>query len=661
MSTLWEKLDLPSEEALLFHFPRRHEDRARWADPFLAAENETVTARGTILGCTFNRWGYRQGKCTATLQLHNDIRCLQLVWFNSPWMKRNLPTGKELIVFGKVTRNKGDVILNHPEMETVVEDGENYIHLNRITPVYPLREKVYQRVLRRALFRLVSETNLHEVCDTPSPDGLMDIAEALYAIHFPESFAQLEAARERIAYEELLHMQLLLARRRRRIQALARRRNPQKFSLVGAFLQRLPYPLTGAQQRACAEIDRDLEQPHPMNRLLQGDVGSGKTWVAVHAMLRALERGENAALLAPTEILARQHEQNIRRLLEGMGVDVLLWTRTQKPEEAPLLNRAGRLYIGTHALIQEKAGLPNLGLGVIDEQHRFGVEQRHAFQSKGLHPDMLLMSATPIPRTLGLTLYGDLDASILDERPPGRRPVKTALRSRAQLPKVWEFLRAEIAAGRQAFCIYPLIDDSEKLEAKSIKSALQELEKEFQPGQVRMLHGRLKAEEKDRIMESFRRGEFPVLASTTVVEVGVDIPNASAILIENAERFGLAQLHQLRGRVGRGEHKSWCILISDPEEKESWERLQAMEKLEDGFALAEEDLRLRGHGNLLGTEQSGLPPLRVARLPRDYQLLLAAHRSAEDLAEKESRLGSFPKLQAQIEQAEKALVSVSVN
>jgi ATP-dependent DNA helicase RecG len=443
--------------------------------------------------------------------------------------------------------------------------------------------------------------------------------------------------------------------------------------LSARWLASLPYKLTSAQRRVMDEIDTDLGHGPPMNRLLQGDVGAGKTFVAVYAMLRAVEAGEQAALMAPTQILAEQHALNLRRWLEPLGIRVDLFpgnTKGNKTDrlqggEIDLFNpkpasarASGSVVVGTHALLYDGYAADKLGLIVIDEQHKFGVLQRLALCRKGQNPDILVMTATPIPRTLGMTVYGDLDVSILDELPPGRQAIETKRKSPAEMEKFWAFLMQELRKGRQAYVIYPLVEDSEKVDAKSVKAEFERLKEHLPQVKLGLLHGRLEAAEKERVMTAFRAGEIGVLLSTTVIEVGVDVPNATVMLIENAERFGLAQLHQLRGRIGRGEHKSFCALAGDPKSVEGWRRLKIMEETTDGFRIAEEDFKIRGPGNIFGTEQSGLPPLRFASLDTDYDLLKMARTDAARLIKEDPTLERWPGLREKMTAGGMAAVSL---
>jgi ATP-dependent DNA helicase RecG len=648
-----EKLGLEKTEDLLFHFPRRYEDRTRWLDPLTVNADEWVLVHGKIESPKVARWrGGRGGSFELTLRAPDDDYVIPLVWYNMPFLKTYLTGGRELIAYGRVTVSGKKRRIVHPEFELTDSGDGADIHLNRIVPVYPSTSGLSQRGIRQAVFELLFKDSVTFPEIHPVPDGMVSISEAMRGVHFPESFAQQEACRRRLAFDELFAMQVLLALRRREAKQFTKVRaaDVQREPLREKFLQSLTFTPTRAQSRVFAEIDRDLAAPRPMNRLLQGDVGSGKTLVAAYAMLRTLERGENAALLAPTETLAEQHYRNLLRLLEPLNVSVRIFTRNKKSGDAALFDRQrGIVYVGTHALFQEKVELENLGLGVIDEQHKFGVDQRRAFLAKGNHPDLLVMTATPIPRTLCLTLYGDLDVSVLDELPPGRKTIRTVLRAAPELPKVWAFIKKEIAADRQAYIVYPLLEESEKMDLKSVKAAYLEMQKIFGEREVVMLHGKMDADEKSAAMTAFRHGQRHVMVATSVIEVGVDVPTATLMVIEHAERFGLAQLHQLRGRVGRGAAQSYCVLVGDPKTPEGWQRLKIMEESQDGFALAEEDLKIRGPGNILGTEQSGLPPLRVASLGRDMQLLSLARDAGTRLIDEDPLLMNYPALRERLE------------
>lgn len=635
------RLGYETEGAMLYHFPRRYEDRARWVDPFSVEEGEEATVFGKVAAVKFSRWRGGRSCFEVTLQPEGTYQALRVLWYGMPYLKNSLREGRSIVLHGKVTGSKKGRQMQHPDFELISSDDPDTarVHLNRITPVYPLTEGVSQRALRREMYRLVMETPLEveELYEVPS--GFPSREEALREVHFPSSWETLEAARKRLVFEEFFGMQVVLAMRRCSVAVETKKRSKPDCELVSPFLESLPFPLTGAQQRVCREIDADLAKGSPMNRLLQGDVGSGKTFVAMHALLRTLESGKNGAMLAPTEILAEQHSLNLKKWLEPLGVQVELWTRSHKPSQGEsLFGQKGKIFVGTHALIQESVDLPELGLGVIDEQHKFGVLQRAALCRKGESPDLLVMTATPIPRTLCLTLYGDLDVSVLDELPPGRQPIRTVVRKEEALPKVWDFIKKEMEEGRQAYVVYPLVEESAKMDLKSVEKEAKKLREIFGEERVAVLHGRMDAAKKEEVMRRFRGGEFGVLVATTVIEVGVDVPNATTMVIEHAERFGLAQLHQLRGRVGRGEGRSYCVLVGKAQSVESWRRLKVMEETSDGFRIAEEDLKIRGPGNVIGTEQSGLPPLKLANWNHDMALLHQARQAASELVEADPSL-----------------------
>ncbi len=667
---LLQKLGLRTRDDLLFHLPHRYEDRAHPASLTLSQEGEPVTISARIVRAKLNRWRGGRAVFEVTFQpLHPDDKgeTLRALWFNAYYLQKAFAPDMEVLLYGKAKRDKKGWLMTHPEFEVVEHDGDETVHLNRIVPVYALTEGLSQRVLRRLLYRLVKESPVLLDDPHPFPGDLPALRDALPQAHFPDSWEAQIAARRRLVYDEFFLQQCILCRRRMSREKIFKNRaaapsESQKDPappLHAAFLAALPFAPTGAQTRAMAEIDRDLQLPTPMNRLLQGDVGAGKTLVAVHAMLRAVERGEAAALMAPTEILAEQHYLNLKRWLDPLGISVGLHTGSKKTgdrsplDEAPLLRslfgNRGSITVGTHALIYDAFVADRLGLVVIDEQHKFGVMQRLALSQKGRNPDILVMTATPIPRTLAMSVYGDLDASVLDELPPGRGKIVTACRGEADLPKVWKFIREETAAGRQAYVVYPLIDESEKVEAKAVQKEYERLKVELAPARVGLLHGRLKPDEKDDVMTRFRKNEIQVLVSTPVIEVGVDVPNATIMVIENAERFGLAQLHQLRGRIGRGGNKSYCVLAGTAKSEESWRRLKVMEATTDGFKIAEEDLRLRGPGDILGTDQSGLPPLRFGDPLRDFEMLRRAKTDAETLLRADPELKKYPPLKAILE------------
>jgi ATP-dependent DNA helicase RecG len=564
---------------------------------------------------------------------------LSCAWFNQPYLARVFKRGQYLIVHGKVQPyGRGPLQMQVKDYE-LVEDGEDEtLHTGRLVPVYPATEGLTQRPLRRLMKRLVD--GWADKIEDPLPAavreklGLLPLGKAIRGAHFPDTDASQSLARGRLVFDDFFLLEIGLAIRRHRE---GRRRglamNP-KGDLARRLLARLPYTLTAAQERVRREIKMDMAEPYPMNRLLQGDVGSGKTVVAALAMVTAIEAGYQAALMAPTEILAEQHMMTLQALLEPLGARVILLTSAVKGKARQAAveaveSGAAACAVGTHALVQGGVAFKRLGLAVIDEQHRFGVGHRAALRGKAESPDVLVMTATPIPRTLALTLYGDLDVSVLDELPAGRKPVRTEAREEKARQKIYAFLRDEMTAGRQVYVVCPLVEESEVSDLRAATEMAERLQGQvFPERRVGLIHGRLGFPEKERVMREFKEGALHVLVSTTVIEVGIDVPNASVMLVEHAERFGLSQLHQLRGRVGRGPFKSFCILMSAGAGEDGRRRIEAMTETNDGFKIAEVDLELRGPGEFFGTRQSGLPEFRVADLLRDGAVLETARREA---------------------------------
>jgi RecG-like helicase/REP element-mobilizing transposase RayT len=853
------RLDIETVEDLLNHFPRRYEDRTEFAG-FPRQESDTpVCLCGEVVKTRLVRFGGWKKIFEATIEETNSNALSQplvLRWFNLHYVQKMIATGQQLVVFGKPRQRGQRLCMEHPEFEVIENDDEMSIHFRRITPIYPATEGLSQRVFRGLLFQTLENLD-GETVPTLLPKGinLGSREHALHEIHFPTDFAQRDAARKHLVWSEFFEMQLLIGSRRSELSLKRGQVHAAEGQLLESFLRQLPFDLTAAQERVITEVRRDLASTHPMNRLLQGDVGSGKTVVAIAAILLAVESGAQAALMAPTQILAEQHYAVLCRWLEPLGVRLALRTGARQEDNTPLplfagqqalgsarLQRAGngvpplrtssagqsaegvhyskrrlphferpwaiyavtlavrgrrhlspaartiilnawrhfhdrryelfalcvmpdhvhalfqpspkandasaepifwsltelmrslksftareinkmegtqgpiweketfdrfirsdsdlqekfsyivrnpweagvarqdedypwvwtaedevpapgegmgggsssrqnaatntlqacapqnlvstpagdapQIIVGTHALLYEGVSFEKLGLVVIDEQHKFGVSQRARLTAQEPAPDVLVMTATPIPRTLTMTVYGDLDVSTIDEMPADRGKIVTAVRERSKLPEVLIFLRKELEAGRQAYVVYPLIDESEKLQAKAAATEFDEWQERLRPFRCELLHGRIPAPEKQLIMERFRRGETSALISTTVIEVGVDVPNATVMLIENAERFGLAQLHQLRGRIGRGSHKSYCILLSDEKAPETVAKLGVLEKTTDGFAVAEADWEMRGPGDLLGTAQSGLPGLRLGDLIKDAGLMREARGAA---------------------------------
>ena len=642
------RLDIRTVGDLLLTVPRRYEDRRELQRMASLQSNTFVTVSGTVLSAGWIKPKFGKGFFEAVLTDQSGfVKCR---WFQATWLKDQVKQGERLLVFGKVSRQKHEFVLQHPDFEVVRDEDEEgmrqSLHIGRIVPVYGLTENLPQRIIRRMAWNAVSayadlaEESLPEV--TRKRWNLVPVNEALRSAHFPESLTDADRARYRLAFEEFLCMQLVLVARKVRAERdLTGIAHLPAGVHRGHFIAKLPFKLTAAQERVLGEIREDMAKTHPMHRLLQGDVGSGKTVVAACAVLDAIECGSQVAVMAPTEILAMQHYKTFQTYLSPLGISMSLLSGSLSPAEkidvrAGIVSGRTQLVVGTHALIQDRVEFKRLGLIVIDEQHKFGVEQRGTLYGKGEQPDVLVMTATPIPRTLAMTLYGDLDVSVIDEMPQGRQQIVTRVIKAEQLPKAYQFIRDQVAKGRQAYIVYPLVGESELLDLKSAEAMYAELSSTHLKGlRLGLLHGQMAAEEKDRVMQKFRAGQFDVLVSTTVIEVGVDVPNATVMLVENAERFGLAQLHQLRGRIGRGAHKSFCVLEGSPGSLDAWKRLRVMEETTDGFKIAEEDFKIRGMGNLLGKEQSGAPILRVADPLADIKILEAARREAFTLLDED--------------------------
>ena len=641
------RLGITTVEDLLTHFPRRHEDRHQFPEFPRDESDVPICLSGEVIKTSLRRFSGWKKIFEATLQEPNANALSQPLicrWFNLHYVQKMIATGQQLVVYGKPRLRGTRICMDHPEFEVIESDEERSIHLRRITPIYPATEGLSQRALRSMIYRLLQELDTEPI-EPLLPENLKngDRGEAIRAIHFPETWQSLNAAREHLVLSEFFAMQMLIASRRTDSHARVSAAHCGRGELMQKFLHALPFELTTAQKKVIAEIQSDLAAKYPMNRLLQGDVGSGKTVVAIAAILLAVEAGYQAAFMAPTQVLAEQHYTVLRRWLEPLGVKLSIRTAARQEESfLPLVegNENADVIIGTHALLYEKVSFSNLGLAVIDEQHKFGVAQRARLTSREPTPDVLVMTATPIPRTVTMTVYGDLDVSVLDEMPRGRGKVVTAVRDSSKLGEVLTFFRTQLEAGRQLYVVYPLIEESEKLEAKAAAAEYERWHERLHPYSCELLHGRIPGPEKQEIMERFRRGETKVLISTTVIEVGVDVSNANVMLIENAERFGLAQLHQLRGRIGRGEHKSYCILLTSEPSSEAAAKLAVLEKTSDGFEVAEADWELRGPGDLLGTAQSGLPALKIGNLKRDAELMRRARAAAMSIFAADPRLES---------------------
>jgi ATP-dependent DNA helicase RecG len=628
---------------LLLLLPTRYDDFSQLRTIEKLRWGEEVTIIGTVWDIKSRIIGDNRRMVIALVG--DGTGEIEMTWFN-PFVERRLHAGQAFTFSGKIDSYRGRFLMRNPEFELL---DRQQIHTGRLVPVYPLTEGITIRWLREVMSKAV-EAWAAEVPDFLPADirqqaDVMPLADALAQIHFPDNMELVHAAHRRLSFDEFFLLQLGVLGARQRFRGQPGRSLHNGDEVAAPFLAALPFAMTGAQRRALGDILADLAQAQPMSRLLQGDVGSGKTAVAAAALWVAVANGAQGAILAPTEILAEQHARSFSRMfaelahpVSGRPINVALFTghspRGRAEREAALADlAAGRIDIavGTHALIQEDIAFQDLAVAVVDEQHRFGVEQRAALRSKGVQPHMLVMSATPIPRSLALTIYGDLDVSVIDEMPAGRTPIKTKWLTSSQRERAYDFVRRQVAEGRQAFIVYPLVEESERSEAKAAVEEHARLQSAIFPKlRLGLLHGRLASDEKERVMRAFGAGEFDVLVATSVVEVGIDVPNVTVIVIEGAERFGLAQLHQFRGRVGRGAYPSYCILLSDAAEGESVQRLQALESNRDGFALAQIDLELRGPGDFFGTRQSGLPPLRTAQLT-DLRTLEVARVAARQL------------------------------
>lgn len=628
-AALLARLGIQSVEDLLLHCPRRYEDRRHTVPIRTLQEGQTALVHGRILAHGVKKFK-RGTKSIYELILDDGTGRLYCRWWNMPFLEKVFHVGDQLIVYGTV-RYLRPATMDHPETEILEDGDEAGAHFERITPIYPLTEGLTQRWLRGLIWRTLQQTSgrIEDRHLILVQAGFMPRAEAVRALHFPAELEEAERARHRLAMEELLEWQLKLQKRRWTLQQRARALpcSGDNNRLIKPFLSRLHFKLTQAQTRVLREIRQDMGGECPMRRLLQGDVGSGKTVVAACTALMALESGFDVAFMAPTTILAEQHHQTFRQWLEPLGVPVSFHISGRQAEGSP--GAAPQLAIGTHALITQDFSLPRLGLVIIDEQHKFGVAQREALVRKGRYPHLLIMTATPIPRTLALTLYGDLDVSILDERPPGRGQIHTYVRTPDKAPQVWEFVRKQLEEGRQAYVVYPRLEEGDSDNGlKALQDEFENVQRRLAPWRVDLIHGRMPAAEREHVMAGFRANRIQALLATSVIEVGVDVPNATIMVVENAERFGLAQLHQLRGRIGRGAHTSHCILLAGAKSAEAIERLKILAHHQDGFAIAEADLNLRGPGELCGQAQSGLPPFRFADLCKDLALVQKARELA---------------------------------
>lgn len=654
------RLGLDSVRDLLFYYPRDHMDYARQANIRELSAGETVTIVAKVKNCNCYVSPRNQKLMVFQMQLQDNTGKIKVSRFfagtrftSRAWqesLKRRYPEGATVAACGLVKESKYGLTLEDPELEVLAHPGDTIesLTIGRVVPIYPLSEGVGADMVRQAVIAALPAT-VH--LKDPLPSGLrqkyelMELKDAINNIHFPTDSATLQTARRRLVFDEFFYLQLSLLQRQHQARQVQTSAILQpRGQLIEKFHEILPFQLTGAQQRVINEILGDLEKPAPMNRLVQGDVGSGKTVVAVIAILAAIQSGYQAALMAPTEVLAEQHYRKLVSWFNLLHLPVELLTGSTKVAKrrqihAQLSTGELPLLVGTHALIQDPVNFHRLGLVVIDEQHRFGVQQRARLQQKGEQPHVLTMTATPIPRTLTLTIHGDLEVSQIDELPPGRQKIQTTLLTGQERTLAYDLIRREIAQGRQVYVVLPLVEESEKLD---LRSAVEEHEKlqssVFPEFQVGLLHGRLSSADKDEAITKFRDRQTQILVSTTVVEVGVDVPNATVMLIENAERFGLSQLHQLRGRVGRGAAQSYCLLMSSSKSPDAQARLKVLEQSQDGFFISEMDMRFRGPGEVLGTRQSGVPDFTLASLVEDEEVLILARQAAEKVIEIDASL-----------------------
>ena len=660
-----QRVGLSTIEDLLYRFPTRYEDRGHFQTIASLKPGVAASIAGEVLSCGVRPTRRPRFKIFEML-VRDRTGSLRAIWFNQPFLNDIFRPHQRVILFGKLELTSHGLQMQGPQyelleavegdegiegaaegIESAADSDRSTVHTGRIVPIYEktgqLTAKMQRTLVHHALEQLPPELPDPLPPDVRNRQQLIDRRAALDAVHFPPADASLgelnafrSPAHRRLIFEEFFLFQLGIVQRRRRADSERKARAVVVTDTTREAVRKiLPFRLTNDQKTVIREIVRDMERPQPMNRLLQGDVGSGKTIVALMAALVAMENGLQVAFMAPTEILAEQHFFNVRRLLEQSRFRLTLLTggtpaRKRRELLAELAGGSMHMVIGTHALVQEDVAFRELGLAIIDEQHRFGVLQRATLRAKGLHPDVLVMTATPIPRTLALTTYGDLDVSTMREMPPGRQPIATTVRPESRRDEIYQFVREQIDAGRQGYIIYPLVEESAKVDLKAATEMADHLSQDVFPQyRVALLHGRMKQDAKDRVMGAFARNEFQILVSTTVVEVGVDVPNATVMVVEHAERFGLSQLHQLRGRVGRGPHKSHCVLLYQyPITDEGKARLKALAETTDGFEIAERDLNLRGPGDFFGTRQSGMPTLRVGDLLRDHALMEEARREA---------------------------------
>lgn len=645
-------------EDILYYLPRRYEDRSSITALKDLKPGSSCMVQGEIITAGLRR--SKSGAPIFQIAITDTTGIVHAIWFNQPYLADKLKKGEKVVLYGRVEQyDKLQMV--QPEYEVLEKEiasarlksggPRNDVNMGRIVPIYPLTEELTQKYLRGLVFSAISEHDKVITEKLPTyiraREKLVDIRFAIHNIHFPKNFEMLEKAYNRIVFEEFFILQMALAIRKKglAVQDIASGLMIKGGELSESFKKALPFELTEGQKKAIADIERDMSSGKPMNRLLEGDVGSGKTVVAAHALVLAIESGFQAVIMAPTEVLARQHFLGLSELLMPLGINVVLLIGGMDPKAKKALysqiqGGAVNVIVGTHALIQEAIEFKKLGLAIIDEQHKFGVEQRAILRNKGYNPHVLIMTATPIPRTLALTVYGDLDISVIKELPKGRKPIATYWVEEDKRYEVYEFVNEELKKGRQAYVVCPLIGQGQgsRVKGQGAVETFERLKGEIFTGfEVGLLHGRMSSKEKEKVMREFKKGKINVLVSTIVIEVGIDIPNATVMLIENADRFGLSQLHQLRGRIGRGEHESYCILLANPKTDAAAQRLKAIEGTLDGFEIAEVDMDIRGPGELFGTRQHGLPEIKFGNIAKDFGIMESARKAAFALIDRDPK------------------------
>jgi ATP-dependent DNA helicase RecG len=658
---LLKRLGISNIKGCLWYFPRRYEDRSNLKQIAELKIEEHQTIRGRVISSSVFRT--KTGLSIFQLTVGDDTGRIYCLWFHQPYMKKYFKENDILILYGKVQKSKRLQMI-HPEYEIIRQEAgaEETIHTGRIVPIYPLVSGLNQRLLRSIINNCLTQYSAYIKDYLPTNirarQKLLDLRSAIKNIHFPVNERQKEQANKRLIFDEFFFLQLALAIRRYKLK-FAPQGKPHVIEegIQEKFLKNLPFKLTPSQQRVVEDIKKDMASPKPMHRLMQGEVGSGKTVISAYALLITVTNNHQGSIMVPTEILARQHYLTLINLLSPLGIEVVLLINGLAKAEKDRVNKLiesgeADIIVGTHTLIQENVRFKDLGLIVIDEQHKFGVQQRALIKSKTHNPHMLVMTATPIPRTMAMTMYGDMDISVLDELPLGKRDVQTICTDTSGLESVYNFVREQLKLKRQAYIICPVIDESNALKSDGVKKIYERLKSEvFTDFKVELIHGRLGDEEKTKVMKEFKKGKIDILVATTIVEVGIDIPNTSVMVIENAERFGLSQLHQLRGRIGRGNFKSYCILVSDAVTEEARQRLEVMTKTEDGFQIAQEDLNIRGPGELFGERQHGSLMFALGNLSTDVDILEQARKEAFEL------IGSDPGLRQENHQALREILS----